>query len=80
MSNPDSRDFLLGLIMNRDIPVPGVPGLKFKILERGGSVGYSNILGSGISARGGASVSGMGQFQAEVHVGLDLARWVPLLR
>ncbi len=80
MSNPDSREFLLNLVMDRDIPVPGVDGLKFRIVERGGQASYSNIGGSGVSARAGGSVDNLGRFQGEVMVTLDLTRWVPALR
>jgi len=31
LSNPEARQFTLGLIQNRDIPVPGVPGLSFRL-------------------------------------------------
>ena len=35
LSNQESRDFTLGLIQNRDIPVPGVPGLSFQFNATG---------------------------------------------
>jgi hypothetical protein len=70
----------MGLIMDRDIPVPPFDGLEFRLTERGGRASYSNIAGSGVSARAGASVDTLGRFQGEVHVMLDLARWVPVLK
>ncbi len=30
LSDPEARQFTLGLIQNRDIPIPGVPGLTFQ--------------------------------------------------
>ena len=80
MSNPESRAFLLNLIIDQDIPVPGVDGLQFRILERGGQASFSNIGGSGISARAGGSIGNLGEFQGEVRLTLDLTRWVPILR
>lgn len=80
MSNRDSREFLLNMIMNRDIPVPGVDGLQFRLVERGGRASYGNIGGSGVSAQAGASVDDLGRFQGEVQVTLDIAKWVPALR
>lgn len=80
MSNPDSRAFLLNLIIDRDIPVPGVDGLQLRVLQRGGQASLSNIGGTGISARAGGSVGESGRFQGEIRLTLDLTRWVPALR
>jgi len=38
IANQQTRDLALGLIKGRDIPVPGVDGLSFQILDRGGAV------------------------------------------
>lgn len=38
IANQRTRDMAFGLIKGRDIPVPGITGLSFKILDRGGSV------------------------------------------
>lgn len=38
VANQQTRDLAFGLIKGRDIPVPGVDGLSFQILDRGGSV------------------------------------------
>lgn len=71
--------FPLSLILNRDFPVPGVDGLNVQIRHRGGGVNWSNIGGSGVSVRGGASGTG-GQFQGDFFITLDVQQWVPLLR
>lgn len=38
VANQETRDLAFGLIKGRDIPVPGVNGLSFKILDRGGAI------------------------------------------
>lgn len=38
VANRETRDLAFGLIRDRDIPIPGVDGLSFRILDRGGSV------------------------------------------
>lgn len=38
VANQETRDLAFGLIKDRDIPIPSVDGLSFKILDRGGSV------------------------------------------
>lgn len=38
VANQQTRDLAFGLIKGRDIPVPGVDGLSFQILDRGGAV------------------------------------------
>ncbi len=38
VANRETRDLAFGLIKGRDIPVPGVSGLSFQILDAGGSV------------------------------------------
>ena len=71
--------FPLSLILNRDIPVPGVDGLNVQIRHRGGGINWSNIGNSGVSVQGGASGSG-GQFQGDFMITLDVQQWVPMLR
>jgi hypothetical protein len=38
VANQQTRDLAFGLIKGRDIPIPGVDGLSFQILDRGGAV------------------------------------------
>ena len=38
VANQPTRDLAFGLIKGRDIPVPKVDGLSFRILDRGGSI------------------------------------------
>lgn len=38
LANRDTRDIAFNLIKGHDIPIPGVDGLSFQILDRGGSV------------------------------------------
>ncbi len=35
LSSPEGREFSLGLIQNRDLPIPGVPGLTFQFNATG---------------------------------------------
>ena len=38
VANQKTRDLAFGFIKGRDLPVPGVDGLSFKILDRGGAI------------------------------------------
>lgn len=38
IANQQTRDLAFGLIKDKDIPIPGVNGLSFKLLDRGGGV------------------------------------------
>lgn len=38
IANQQTRDLAFGLIKGRDIPVPGVNGLSFRLLDRGGGI------------------------------------------
>lgn len=38
IANQQTRDMAFGFIKGRDIPIPGVNGLSFQILDRGGSI------------------------------------------
>ncbi|HYJ91045.1 MAG TPA: hypothetical protein VEV84_07045 [Pyrinomonadaceae bacterium] len=38
IANQPTRDFAFGLIKGRDIPVPGIDGLSFQILDNGGAI------------------------------------------
>ena len=38
IANQQTRDLAFGLIKGRDIPIPGVDGLSFQVLDSGGSV------------------------------------------
>lgn len=38
VANQETRDLAFGLIRDRDIPIPGVDGLSFRVLNNGGSV------------------------------------------
>lgn len=37
VANQPTRDLAFGLIKDKDIPVPGIDGLSFKLLDRGGA-------------------------------------------
>ncbi len=81
LRTPDPHDtLLLYLILDRNIPVPGVDGLEFKISARGGQVSFNNIVASGISARVAGGQNNIGQFQGEIQITLNLAQWLPAFR
>jgi hypothetical protein len=78
LSNNDARARVLDLIVNRDIPVPGVDGLTVRVKPRGGAATYSNIGGSGVTISAGGQAGSGGQApQVEVMVTFDLARYLP---
>lgn len=69
----------LSLLLGRSIPVPGVDGLSFQILHRGGGIGWENLFGSGLSVSGSARAVD-DRFRGEVTVTFDLHRIVDELR
>lgn len=69
----------LSLLLGRSIPVPGVDGLSFQILHRGGQVAWENLFGSGVSVSGSARAVN-DRFRGEVNITFDLHRIVEELR
>jgi len=76
LSSNVARARTLDLIVNQDIPVPGVEGLTVRVKPRGGAATYSNIGGSGVTISAGGQAGAGGQPQVEVMVTFDLARYL----
>ena len=76
LSSNVARARTLDLIVNQDIPVPGVEGLTVRVKPRGGAATYSNIGGSGVTISAGGQAGAGGQPQVEVVVTFDLARYL----
>ncbi len=76
-SNTESRNFMLGLISDFDIPVPVVDGLTFRLNPRGASATMRNIGGSGVTVQGGGGVNRQGQPEYNIGVTLDLRQFMP---
>lgn len=76
-TDPEAREFLFNLIIDRDIPVPGVNGLTFRIQRRGGSATLRNIGGSGVTVDGGGGVDERGNPQYNVNITLDVMQFLP---
>ena len=72
LSNQEGRDFVLNLIENRDVPIPGLSGLTVQVNRRGAGATYRNIAGSGVTVGGSGGVDQYGQAQYNVQVTLDL--------
>jgi hypothetical protein len=75
VANQSARDIAFGLIKGRDIPVPGVDGLSFRILDRGGSV--TTPLGvPGLSGRARLEFPNSSAPQYEVTVNFDVMEYL----
>ncbi len=74
LSNKKTRLDVFNLLVehNIPIPVPGATGLSVQLRQRGARANISNILGSGISVKGGAESSG----QFDVMMTFDVAQWL----
>jgi hypothetical protein len=74
LSNKKARLDIFNLLVghNIPIPVPGATGLSVQLRQRGAGANISNILGSGVSVRGGAETSG----QFDVMMTFDVAQWL----
>lgn len=79
LSNNEGRAFVLDLIVDRDIPVPGLTGLTVQINRRGAGATYRNIGGSGVTVGGSGGVDQSGRAQYNVNVSLDVVRFVGVL-
>jgi hypothetical protein len=75
LSNNQARTQVFNLIVDKNIPVPGVDGLSVRVKPRGAVATYGNIGGSGLTINGGQAGGG-GPPQVEVMVTLDLSRYL----
>ncbi len=75
----DAPGMPLSLIVGQSIPVPGVNGLSFQILHRGGQLSLSDIGGSGVSVEGSAA-SVDDRFRGEITITLDLHQIIDALQ
>ena len=75
MANQQTRDLAFGLIKGRDIPIPGVDGLSFQILDNGAAV--TTPLGiPGLSAHGRLQLPNSAAPNYEVTVNFDVIAFV----
>lgn len=75
IANQGPRDFAFGLIKGHDIPVPGVDGLSFRLLDRGG--GLTVPLGvTGLSASGQMQFPNSSAPSYNFNVSFDVAAFV----
>lgn len=77
LQNRESRQQLLNFVAGRNIPVPGLDGLSFKLRERGAGAAWSDIGGSGVTVRGGGGVSESGRAQYDFAVSIDVMPYLP---
>lgn len=75
VANQRTRDLAFGLIKGRDIPIPGVDGLSFQILDNGGAV--TTPLGvPGLSAHARLQLPNSASPNYEVTVNFDVMEFV----
>ncbi len=75
VANEPTRDMALGLIRGRDIPVPGVDGLSFRILDRGAS--FRIPLGvPGLSGSARLEFPNSGAPSYDVNINFDVMQFV----
>ena len=76
LSNNDARTGAFHLIVDHDIPVPGVDGLTVRLKPRGASATYRDIGGSGVTISAGGQAGAGGPPQVEVMVTFDVTRYL----
>ncbi|HZD04162.1 MAG TPA: hypothetical protein VE173_04565 [Longimicrobiales bacterium] len=76
LSNREAREQAFDLVVDRDIPVPGLDGLTIRLQERGGQATYRDIGGSGLTARAGGRMGPGGRFEVEAMLTLDVTRYL----
>jgi hypothetical protein len=75
IANQQTRDLAFGLIKGRDIPIPGVDGLSFQILDNGGAV--TTPLGvPGLSAHARLQLPNSAAPNYEVSVNFDVMEFI----
>src|SRR6266545_1512452 len=76
LSNNEARTRVFNLVVDRDLPVPGVDGLTVRLKPRGGAATYRNIGGSGVTVSAGAQLGTGGQLDYDVMLTFDVARYL----
>ncbi|HEV8263946.1 MAG TPA: hypothetical protein VGQ06_03275 [Gemmatimonadales bacterium] len=76
LSNNETRTWAFNVIVDKDIPVPGVDGLSVRLRPRGAGATYRNIGGSGVTVSASGQAGAGAPPQVEVMVTLDLARYL----
>lgn len=75
IANQKTRDMAFGFIKGRDIPIPGVGGLSFQILDRGGAI--NTPLGiPGLSGKARLQLPNSAAPNYEVTINFDLMEFV----
>lgn len=75
VANKETRDIAFGLIKDRDISVPGVKGLSFKILDRGGAI-TTPLVVPGLSAGARLQFPNSAAPNYEVNITFDVMEFV----
>ena len=75
LSNNQARQSVFHLLLNKDLPVPGVSGLTVRMLPRGAGFTYGNIGGSGVTVSADAQAGGGLPTQVQVMVTLDVMQF-----
>lgn len=75
VANQKTRDLAFGFIKGKDIPIPGVDGLSFKILDKG--AGFTTPLGvPGLSASGQMQFPHSSSPNYEFNVSFDVMAFI----
>ncbi len=75
-----TRIDIYNFLIDKEVPIIGVPGLSVTVLNRGGKISHSKVpgIGAGLSAQ--VQVPEGGGFHGELKLNLDLDFWLPRLR
>jgi hypothetical protein len=76
LSNQQARTATFNLLVNRDVPVPGVDGLTVRLRPRGAAATYRNIGGSGLGISAGGQATAGRTPDCEVMFTFDVTRYV----
>jgi hypothetical protein len=75
IANQQTRDLAFGLIKDRDIPIPGVDGLSFRIMDRG--AGFTTPLGvPGLSGSARMQFPNSASPNYEFNISFDVMEFV----
>lgn len=76
LTNNEARTQAFNLIVNQNIPVPGVDGLTVRLQPHGAAATYRDIAGSGVTVSAGAQQGSGGGLEVEVIMTLDVTRYL----
>lgn len=76
LGNKQARTDVFTLVVNKDLPVPGLAGLTVRLLPHGAGATYRNIGESGVTLSTSGQMGPSGKAEYEVMLTMDLSRYL----